>query len=87
MAKIQVYATSWCPYCNRAKALLESKGVTWDEVDLDEEPGRRQEMIERTGGRTSVPQIWIDGDHVGGCDELMALDAAGRLDALLQGNA
>ena len=86
MTEVQVYSTSWCPYCKRAKALLEAKGVSWDEVDLDEQPDRRSEMIERTGGRTSVPQIWIGGEHVGGCDDLMALEASGRLDALLRGN-
>ncbi len=84
MAKVQIYSTMLCPFCYRAKKLLESKGVTFDEVDVMFQPGRRAEMRERSGGRTSVPQIFIDDTHVGGCDELYALDAAGKLDPLLR---
>ena len=84
--EIVVYATSWCPYCVRAKQLLASKGQDWDEIDLDEEPARREEMIERSG-RTSVPQIWIGERHVGGYDDLAALEATGELDALLTGES
>jgi glutaredoxin 3 len=83
-SKIVVYATSWCGYCARARQLLSAKGQAWDEIDLDEEPGRRDEMIERSG-RTSVPQIWIGERHVGGYDDLAALEAAGELDTLLAG--
>jgi glutaredoxin 3 len=72
-----------CPYCWRAKRLLNSKGVTFDEIDLWEESGRRQEMVARADGRTSVPQIFIDGAAIGGSDELAALEATGRLDGLL----
>ncbi len=83
MAKVEIYSTIFCPYCSRAKALLTRKGVAFDTIDIDEQPARRREMVERAGGRTSVPQIFIDGEHVGGCDEIHALDRAGRLDAKL----
>jgi glutaredoxin 3 len=82
MAKVEMYATGWCPYCARARALLEQKGVAFTEFDIDEEPRQRDEMIRRAG-RTSVPQIFIDGEHIGGSDELAALDRAGKLDAKL----
>ncbi|HKS89673.1 MAG TPA: glutaredoxin 3 [Stellaceae bacterium] len=83
MARVEIYATMWCPYCARARALLKKKGVAYIEVDLDEEPGRRGEMIERAHGGRTVPQIFIDGEHIGGSDELAALDRAGQLDAKL----
>ena len=83
MAEIVLYTTMWCPYCHRARALLEKKGVAFTDIDIVEHPERRQEMIRRAGGRTSVPQIFIDGEHIGGSDELAALDRAGRLDAKL----
>ena len=82
MASIVMYKTSWCPYCDRAKNLLTQKGQTWSEIDIEESPDKRAEMIERTG-RTSVPQIFVGDVHVGGFDELAALDKAGKLDALL----
>jgi len=82
MARIQIYTTQWCPYCRMAKTLLKNKGYAWQEVDVEAEPGRRDEMIRRSG-RTSVPQIWIGERHVGGYDELAALETAGELDALL----
>jgi len=82
LAKIQVYTTQWCPYCRMAKQLLARKGQKWDEIDVEAEPARRDEMIQRSGRRT-VPQIWIGERHVGGFDDLAALDAAGELDALL----
>ena len=84
MAKVEMYATMWCPYCARARALLEKKGVRFTECDIDEEPRRRDEMIRRSAGRTSVPQIFIDGEHIGGSDEMAALDRAGRLDPKLE---
>ena len=87
MAKVEMYATMWCPYCARARALLQKKGVGYTEIDIDGEPRRRDEMIRRAGGRTSVPQIFIDGRHIGGCDDLYALDAAGKLDPLLAAGA
>jgi len=83
MAKVELYTTAWCPYCARAKALLEHKGVAYTEIDIIEQPGRRNEMIERARGRTTVPQIFIDGEHIGGCDDMVALDRAGGLDPKL----
>lgn len=82
MAQIQMYSKSWCPYCQMAKRLLSDKGQQWQEIDVEAEPGRQGEMVERSGRRT-VPQIWIDERHVGGFDELAALEASGELDALL----
>lgn len=73
-----------CPYCTRAKKLLKSKGVAFNEIDLMMEPRRKPEMVEKAGGRTSVPQIFINGEHIGGCDELMALESAGKLDTKLE---
>jgi len=83
MANVEIYSTPYCPYCHRAKALLKAKNVTFSEVDVFMTPSRKKEMIQRAGGRTSVPQIFIDGRHIGGCDELHALDAQGGLDPLL----
>ncbi len=80
---VRMYATAWCPYCARARRLLESKGVAIDEIDVEAQPQARAEMIERSGGRRTVPQIFIGSRHVGGCDDLLALDAAGGLDPLL----
>ena len=78
-----MYATGWCPYCMRARQLLEHKGVEFEEIDVDARPGARAEMTARSGRRT-VPQIFIGDKHVGGSDELFALDAAGGLDPLLK---
>jgi glutaredoxin 3 len=83
MAKVEIYTTFLCGYCYRAKKLLESKGAAFEETDVMAEPAKRKEMVSRAGGRTSVPQIFIDGRHIGGCDELYALDAKGGLDPLL----
>ena len=83
MAKVQVYATGWCPYCARARQLLNSKGVEIEEIDVDARPGARAEMIARSGRRT-VPQIFINQTHIGGCDDLIALNDRGGLDPLLQ---
>ena len=83
MAQVEMYTTGWCPYCARALALLRKKGVAYEEISLDEEPGRRAEMIERAHGGRTVPQIFIDGEHIGGCDEMVALDRAGKLDPKL----
>ncbi|MGD1933500.1 MAG: glutaredoxin 3 [Candidatus Phaeomarinobacter sp.] len=82
MSKVQIYTTQICPYCHRAKALLRDKGVTYDEVDVMATPGARDKMIDLTG-RTSVPQIFVGDTHVGGCDELYALESKGALDPLL----
>ncbi|MCY1276932.1 Glutaredoxin 3 [compost metagenome] len=83
MAEIVVYSSAWCPYCIRAKQLLDKKGVKYEEINVDGNPAVRAEMT-RKAGRTSVPQIWIGQTHVGGCDDLYALERAGKLDALLQ---
>jgi glutaredoxin 3 len=82
---IVIYSKSWCPYCTRAKALLRGKGAAFEDIDVEAQPDRRAEMIERSG-RRSVPQIFIDGRHIGGCDDLYALEAAGGLDPLLSGS-
>ena len=79
---ITLYVTGWCPYCQRAKALLDSKQLAFNEVDVDEDPKLRQEMTARSGRRT-VPQIFIGERHVGGCDDLLALEASGELDQLV----
>jgi len=83
VAQVEVYSTLFCPYCARAKSLLGQKGVNFVNIDVMEEPVRRGEMMERAGGRTSVPQIFINGEHIGGCDDLYALERAGKLDAKL----
>ena len=83
MVEVELYTTPFCPYCVRARALLERKGVAFTEIDIIEEPARRIEMVRRAGGRTSVPQIFIGGEHIGGSDELAALDRSGELDAML----
>ena len=83
MAEVELYTTMFCPYCVRARALLERKGAAFTEIDIIEEPARRAEMIRRAGGRTSVPQIFINGEHIGGCDDMVALDRAGGLDKKL----
>jgi len=84
MAEVKIYTTPLCPYCWRAKSLLKSKGVAFVEVDLWQHPERRAEMVERAGGRTTVPQIFIDGRALGGSDELAALDGRGELEAALR---
>ncbi|KAL6080119.1 Glutaredoxin [Balamuthia mandrillaris] len=81
--RIEVYAASWCPYCNRAKQLLDSKGVPYHEIDVDQVKGAKEEMTKRTGGKRTVPQVFADGQYVGDCSGLLALDAEGRLDGLL----
>lgn len=82
-AKVEIYTWQTCPYCIRAKKLLQSKGVPYIEYSIDGDEGARTRMAQRSGGRRSVPQIFIDGRHVGGCDDLHALDSAGKLDPLL----
>ncbi len=83
MAEVEIYSTLFCPYCARAKSLLTRKGVAFVNIDLMEQPDRRDEMMQRAGGRSSVPQIFINGEHIGGADDLTALDQAGELDARL----
>ncbi|MEL0107673.1 MAG: glutaredoxin 3 [Rhodospirillales bacterium] len=84
MPEIDIYTTPFCPFCVRAKHLLDHKGAAFTEINLMVNPERRQEMIERANGGYTVPQIFIDGQHIGGCDELYALEQAGELDPLLQ---
>jgi glutaredoxin 3 len=80
--EVVLYVTGWCPYCARARSLLTDKGVAYREIDVETVPGAYAEMVGRSRRRT-VPQIFIGGSHVGGCDELLELEAAGRLDTLL----
>ena len=83
MAQVEIYTTPTCPYCQAAKALLTRKGVAYAEIDVSRDPSVRDAMTQRAGGRRSVPQIFIDGHHVGGSDDLHALDRDGKLDPLL----
>lgn len=83
MADVVIYSSNMCPYCFRAKALLKQKGASFREISVDMNPAARREMREKAGGANTVPQIWIGGTHVGGCDDLYALDARGGLNNLL----
>ncbi|HUR61059.1 MAG TPA: glutaredoxin 3 [Candidatus Thermoplasmatota archaeon] len=83
MAEVVMYTTDWCPYCVRAKALLKRKGVEVEEINIERVEGAREEMEERSG-RMTVPQVFVDGKHIGGSDDLYALDRAGGLDPLLK---
>ncbi|MDR3518523.1 MAG: glutaredoxin 3 [Azospirillaceae bacterium] len=83
MAEVEIYTSPFCGYCQRAKQLLSKKGIAFKEIDVMMDPGKRQEMLARAAGRTTVPQIFINGDGIGGCDDLYALDRAGTLDPLL----
>ena len=83
MPKVEMYSSAFCPFCARAKHLLIQKGAVLEEIDVDTSPGRRSEMIERANGLHTVPQIFIDGHHVGGSDDLVALERAGKLDGML----
>ena len=84
LPSVTVYVTDWCPYCSRAKELLSSKNVAFTEINVDDEPKFREEMIARSNRRT-VPQVFIGEKHVGGCDDLFALEESGELDRLIQG--
>lgn len=83
MKPVEIYTTPFCPYCLAAKRLLDSKSVTYSEIDVSRDPALRAAMVQRAGGRRTVPQIFVGLRHVGGCDELQALDQAGQLDPLL----
>ena len=83
MPKVEIYTTMFCPYCVAAKRLLTQKGVAFEEVDVTMNRGKRGAMAERAGGRTSVPQIFFGSTHIGGCDDLYALESAGKLDEML----
>lgn len=83
MSTVEIYTTRICPYCRRAKALLEKKGAAYEEIDVSDDDALRARMVELAGGRRTVPQIFIDGRPIGGSDDLYALEQEGRLDALL----
>ncbi|MBV8770893.1 MAG: glutaredoxin 3 [Deltaproteobacteria bacterium] len=83
MAKVEIYSTSYCPYCLRAKALLRRKGVEFEEIDVTDDPALRAKMVELAGGRRTVPEVFINGEIIGGFDELYALERSGELDLLL----
>jgi glutaredoxin 3 len=83
MRPVEIYTTPICPYCHAAKRLLQKKGVTYSEIDVSRDPGLREAMIQRAHGRRTVPQIFVGDTHVGGCDDLYALEDAGKLDPLL----
>ena len=84
MADIEIYTSPFCPFCHRAKALLKTKGVPFKEIDVMMSAGKRAEMTERSHGRETVPQIFVDGQHIGDCTEIHQMDAAGKLDAALK---
>lgn len=84
MTQVEIYTKAFCGYCARTKALLERKGVDFEEYDITLGGARRNEMIERSGGAVTVPQVFVDGEHIGDSDRLMALEAAGKLDKLLR---
>ena len=83
MQKIDIYTKGYCPYCSRARSLLDAKGVQYNNIEIDKQPELRSSMIERANGGSTVPQIFIGDSHVGGCDDLFALESQGKLDALL----
>ena len=83
MPNIVIYTSPYCPYCHMARDLLAAKGAPFEEIDVTARAGLREEMREKAGGRYTVPQIWVGERHIGGCDDLYALDRAGGLDALL----
>ncbi|MCP3429245.1 glutaredoxin 3 [Opacimonas viscosa] len=83
MVNIELYTKDYCPFCKRALALFDGKGVKYTNIEIQEQPDKRPEMIERAGGRTTVPQIFINDTHIGGCDDLLALESQNKLDALL----
>ncbi len=85
-SKVLIYLTGWCPYCASAVSLLERKGASIERINVEEQPEAREQMLARSG-RSSVPQIFIGDTHVGGCDDLYALEAAGKLDPLLKSGA
>lgn len=83
MVEVIVYSGPNCPYCQRAKLLLQKKGVAFTEIDVKADPARQEEMMARSQGRRTIPQIFINGQHIGGCDDLYALDSAQKLDSML----
>lgn len=86
MPEIEIYTQDWCGYCARAKQLLDRKGAAYREIEAPHGTPERAEATKRSGGRTTMPQIFIGGTHIGGCDDLVALDRSGKLDAMLAGS-
>jgi glutaredoxin 3 len=84
MARVEIYTKWTCPYCARAKGLLAEKGIEYDEYEISTDPEKRAEMIQRSNGRTTVPQVFVGEVHVGGSDDLFMLESAGKLDTMLQ---
>jgi glutaredoxin 3 len=84
MSQVVIYSKDYCPFCHRAKALFDAKGVTYTEYDIGVQPELREEMIDKANGAYTVPQIFINDEHIGGCDDLMATEAQGKLDTLLK---
>lgn len=84
MPRVEVFSGPYCPFCDKAKALLNKKNVAFEEFNVKADEVKLQEMLERSNGRRTIPQIFIDGQHIGGCDDLYALDGAGKLDQLLK---
>ena len=84
VAIVEIYSSVWCPFCYRAKRLLEQKGVDYKEIEVSDNPNLKSEMLSRSDGRYTVPQIFIDGQHIGGCNDLLTLERLGQLDRLLQ---
>lgn len=85
MANVTIYTKPWCPYCDAARELLVGKGIDFTEIDISGKADLRAEMIQRASGRSTVPQVFVDDRHLGGCDDIYALDAAGKLDPVLAG--
>ncbi len=85
MANVTIYTKPWCPYCDAARELLTGKGVDFTEIDISGKAEVRAEMIQRANGQTTVPQVFVDDRHLGGCDDIYALDSAGKLDPVLAG--
>jgi glutaredoxin 3 len=83
MARVEIYTKAFCPYCARAKRLLDDRGADYEEFEISSDSGKRSEMLARANGRITVPQIFIGGRHIGGSDDLQALDRDGRLEAML----
>lgn len=84
MTRIDIYTTPFCPFCHRAKALLKSKGVEFNDIDVMMSPSKRRDMSEKAGGNTSVPQIFVDDEHIGDCNGIYEMESAGTLDAALK---
>lgn len=84
MTRVEVFSGPYCPYCDKAKALLNKKNIAFEEFNVKSDEVKLSEMLERSNGRKTIPQIFINGQHIGGCDDLYALDGAGKLDALLK---